>query len=131
MLLDVQQRGTNITISYYDKEGNTSYKQYRVAQVANWEVCEEKDKNKSDEFRNWDGRPVKRAASKSLDKYSLIQFIDDLSFEETDEIFGYNLPKTYFVDIEVEVKDGFPEAERADTPVTTIAIVTPNAQAIV
>ncbi len=131
MLLDIQQRGTNLTISYYDKEGNTSYKQYKVNQVANWEICEEKDKNKSDRFRNWDGRPVKKAASKSLDKYSLIQFIDELSFEETEEIFGYNFPKIYFVDIEVEVKDGFPEAERADTPVTTIAIVTPNAQAIV
>jgi DNA polymerase elongation subunit (family B) len=131
MLLDVQQRGANLTISYYDKEGNTNYKQYRVDQVANWEVCRENDKNKSDKFTNWDGRPVKRVAGRGLDKYSLIQFIDELSFEETDEIFGYNLPKTYFVDIEVEVKDGFPEAERADTPVTTIAIVTPNAQAIV
>lgn len=131
MLLDVQQRGTNLTISYYDKEGNTSYKQYKVEQVFNWEVCEEKDKNKSEKFRNWDGRPVKKVAARSLDKYSLIQFIDDLSFEETEEIFGYNLPKIFFVDIEVEVKDGFPEADRADTPVTTIAIVTPNAQAIV
>jgi DNA polymerase elongation subunit (family B) len=131
MLLDIQQRGTNLTISYYDKDGITNYKKYKIAQIANWEVCEERDKNKSEQFRNWDGRPVKKAASKSLDKYSIIQFIDDLSPEETEEIFGYNLPKTYFVDIEVEVKDGFPEAERADTPVTTIAIVTPNAQAIV
>lgn len=131
MLLDVQQRGTQLTISYYDKEGTTSYKQYRIDQVANWEVCEEKDKNKSDRFRNWDGRPVKKAAARALDKYSLIQFMDDLSYEETEEIFGYNFPKVYFVDIEVEVKDGFPEADRADTPVTTIAIVTPNAQAIV
>lgn len=131
MLLDIQQRGTNLTISYYDKDGITNYKKYKIAQIANWEVCEERDKNKSEQFRNWDGRPVKKAASKSLDKYSIIQFIDDLSSEETEEIFGYNLPKTYFVDIEVEVKDGFPEAERADTPVTTIAIVTPNAQAIV
>lgn len=131
MLLDIQQRGTNLTISYYDKDGITNYKKYKIAQIANWEVCEERDKNKSEQFRNWDGRPVKKAASKSLDKYSIIQFIDDLSSEETEEIFGYNLPKTYFVDIEVEVKDGFPEADRADTPVTTIAIVTPNAQAIV
>lgn len=131
MLLDIQQRGTNLTISYYDKDGITNYKKYKISQIANWEVCEERDKNKSEQFRNWDGRPVKKAASKSLDKYSIIQFIDDLSSEETEEIFGYNLPKTYFVDIEVEVKDGFPEAERADTPVTTIAIVTPNAQAIV
>jgi len=131
MLLDIQQKGSNLTISFYNKEGVTDYKQYKIDDVANWELCADKDKNKSNEFTNWDNKSVKKVKSKSLDKYSLTQFIDELPHDDIEEIFGYNFPKVYFVDIEVEVNDGFPEAEKANTPVTTIAIVTPNMQVIV
>lgn len=131
MLLDIQQKGANLVMSFFNKKGNTEYKNYKLKEISNWEICEEKDKNKSTEFRNWDGRPVKKISAKRLDKYSLTQFIDELPPEDLDEIFGYNFPKVYFVDIEVEVKDSFPIATKADTPVTTIAIVTPDAQVII
>jgi DNA polymerase elongation subunit (family B) len=131
MLLDVEQKGKTLKISYFDKEGNTKFKTYEVDSVTNWQVCSDKDKSASTEWKNWDGRPVKKAAAKALDKYSLLQFFESLPKEESDEIFTFSLPKIYFVDIEVEVTDTFPEPSRADNPVTTIAIVTPAAQVIV
>jgi DNA polymerase elongation subunit (family B) len=131
MLLDVEQKGKDLKVSYYDKEGNTKFKEYELDAVVNWQVCSDKDKSASKEWKNWDGRPVKLAAGKALDKYSLLQFFEKLPPEESEEIFAFSLPKIYFVDIEVEVKDTFPEPGRADNPVTTIAIVTPTAQVIV
>ena len=131
MLLDIEQRGKELIVSYYNKEGNTAFKKYKLPSVSNWAVCNPKDKGKSEEFKNWDGRPVRLAPSKAYDKYSLIQFLENLPEEESFEIFEYCLPKIYFVDIEVEVTDSFPEPERAENPVTTIAIVTPTGQSIV
>jgi DNA polymerase elongation subunit (family B) len=131
MLLDIEQRGKELIVSYYNKEGNTAFKKYNLSTVSNWAVCNPKDKSRSQDFTNWDGRPVRLAPSKASDKYSLIQFLENLPEEESYEIFEYCLPKIYFVDIEVEVTDSFPVPERADNPVTTIAIVTPAGQSIV
>lgn len=131
MLLDIEQRGKELIVSYYNKEGNTAFKNYSLSTVSNWAVCNSRDKGKSSDFTNWDGRPVRLAQSKAFDKYSLIQFLENLPEEESYEIFEYCLPKIYFVDIEVEVTDSFPEPERAENPVTTIAIVTPTGQSIV
>lgn len=131
MLLDIEQKGKELIVSYYNKEGNTAFKNYSLSTVSNWAVCNSKDKGKSSDFTNWDGRPVRLAQSKAFDKYSLIQFLENLPEEESYEIFEYCLPKIYFVDIEVEVTDSFPEPERAENPVTTIAIVTPAGQSIV
>ena len=103
MLLDIEQRGKELIVSYYNKEGNTAFKNYSLSTVSNWAVCNSKDKGKSSDFTNWDGRPVRLAQSKAFDKYSLIQFLENLPEEESYEIFEYCLPKIYFVDIEVEV----------------------------
>jgi hypothetical protein len=55
--------------------------------------------------------------------------------KEKDEIFEFNLPKIFFIDIETEIVDGFPEAsdvkdkdgnvikEGASTQVLSISIV--------
>lgn len=131
MLLDIEQLDGNIKISYYDKDGKTQYKEYKVPHVGNWYVCSSKDPKASTEFVNWDGRPVKRIKDRKYDKYAMLQFIEGLPELDREQIFGYNFPKTYFVDIEVEVSDGFPEPERADNPITTFAVVTPNRQCIV
>jgi len=105
MLLDIEQLDGNIKISYYDVNGKTQYKEYKVPFVGNWYVCNSKDTKASSEFVNWDGRPVKRIKDRKYDKYAMLQFIEGLPEHDRNEIFGYNFPKTYFVDIEVEVSD--------------------------
>ena len=131
MLLDIEQRGNKLVMSYYDKEGKTAFKKYEFKEFENWVVCSDRDKKASQKYTNWDGRPVKKIKAKRLDKYSIIEFMEFLPKGDKQDIFGYNLPKKYFIDIEVEVSDTFPEPSIAPNPVTTICIVTPENKVVV
>jgi len=131
MILDVEQREKDVIISYYDKEGMVAYKQYPITKFQNWYVCDDKDKGASPEFKNWDGRSVKLGAGKQFNKFSLVYFMDSLSEKDREEILAYNMPKTYFVDIETEIIDGFPKAEEAKTRILSFSIITPERKAIV
>ena len=131
MILDIEQRDNDVIVSYYDKEGKVAYKQYPVAQYQNWYICGEKEKGVSTEFKNWDGRPVKLGYGRQFNKFSLNYFVDGLPEKDREEILAYNLPKTYFVDIETEIVDGFPKAEEAKTRILSFSIITPERKAIV
>jgi len=131
MLLDIEQRDSEVIVSYYNKEGKVSFKRYPVSQFENWVVTDEKDRWKQDGIHNWDGRPVKKNRSRSFNKFSLIYFMDNLSEKDREEIFEFNIPRTYFVDIETEIVDGFPKPEEAKSRILTFSIITPERKAIV
>ena len=131
MILDIEQRDKDVIVSYYDKEGKVAYKQYPIAQFQNWYVCGENEKGVSHEFKNWDGRPVKLGYARQFNKFSLNYFIDGLPAKDKEEILAYNMPKTYFVDIETEIIDGFPKAEEAKSRILSFSIITPERKAIV
>ena len=131
MLLDIEQRDKEIIVSYYNKEGNVSFKRYPVNKFENWVVTEEKDKWKDQKFVNWDGRPIKRQQGRNFNKFSLVYFMDSLPASDREEIFAFNMPRTYFVDIETEIVDGFPKAEEAKSRILTFSIITPDRKAIV
>ena len=131
MILDIEQRDRDVIISYYDTEGKVAYKQYPIAQFQNWYICDEKEKGVSTEFKNWDGRPVKLGNARQFNKFSLNYFIDGLPEKDKEEILAYNMPKTYFVDIETEIVDGFPKAEEAKSRILSFSIITPERKAIV
>jgi len=131
MLLDIEETEELLTISYYNAEGKVEFKSYPTADIYNWQVCEEGDKRKDKKFRNWDGRPVKRYKGKTISKHSLVNFLDSLSPEDSEAIFGYHFPKTYFFDIETEVTNGFPHADKAENRVLAISLVTPDQKVIV
>ena len=131
MLLDIEQREKEVIVSYYNKEGEVAFKRYPIAQFKNWYVSDKKDSDTSDKFKNWDGREVKLSASRQFNKFSLVYFMDSLPEKDKEEIYEYNMPKTYFVDIETEIVDGFPRAEEAKSRILTFSIITPNKKAIV
>ena len=131
MILDIEQRDRDVIVSYYDTEGKVAYKQYPIAQFQNWYICDEKEKGVSTEFKNWDGRPVKLGNARQFNKFSLNYFIDGLPEKDKEEILAYNMPKTYFVDIETEIVDGFPKAEEAKSRILSFSIITPERKAIV
>lgn len=131
MLLDIEQKDQEVIVSYYDKEGKVAFKRYPIAQFENWVVTEEKDKWKDNTYKNWDGRPIKRQRARSFNKFSLVYFMDSLPEKDQEEIFAFNMPKTYFVDIETEIVDGFPKAEEAKSRILTFSIITPDRKAIV
>jgi DNA polymerase elongation subunit (family B) len=133
MLLDITQEEKTLWVSYYNLEGKTRFKTYDLTSedMFNWQVCDPSDKDASKKFKNWDGRSIKRVRSKFLNKYRLMEYVENLPYTDKNLIFGYHFPKTYFIDIEVEVTDAFPEPSKAQNPVTTICIVTPERQCIV
>jgi DNA polymerase elongation subunit (family B) len=131
MLLDIETLDDSVTFSYFNENGEVELKTYDTSEFPCWHVCEEDDRRKSKHYTNWDGKPVKPQFGRKLSKHGIIEFIENLPEEDSQKIFGYNFPKTFFFDIEVEVKDGFPEAERADTQVLTISIVAPGGKIIV
>lgn len=131
MILDIEQRDKDVIISYYDKEGEVAYKQYPIEQFYNWYICDPKDRNASQQYKNWDGRSIKKGRGRIFNKFSLVYFLDGLSERDKQDIFAYNMPKTYFVDIETEIVDGFPKAEEAKTRILSFSIITPERKAIV
>lgn len=133
MLLDITQEDNTLWVSYYNLDGKTRFKTYELTSedMFNWQVCDPSDPKADPKVKNWDGRSVKKVKSKFLNKYRLIEYIENISPSDRTLIFGYHFPKTYFVDIEVEVTDSFPEPSKAQNPVTAICIVSPERQCIV
>jgi DNA polymerase elongation subunit (family B) len=98
-------------------------------------ACEDNDLQRHPNFRSWDGKSVKQIEVNQPDRYATYEFLDALPEKEKEEIFEFNLPKIYFIDIETEIIDGFPEAadvkdaagnvikEGACTQVLSISIV--------
>jgi DNA polymerase elongation subunit (family B) len=88
--------------------------------------CEDSDPQKHPRFKSWDGKSVKQIEVNQPDRYAIYEFLDALPEDEKNEIFEFNLPKIYFIDIETEIIDGFPEASEANTRVLSISIVYDN-----
>ena len=131
MLLDIEQEGQSLIISFFNEKGVVDYKTYNFDEFRNWYITDEKDRYKSTKFRNWDGRPVKLGKAPHLNRYSINNFLNQLSEEDSELIFGYNFPKVYFVDIEVEVLDDFPHADKAESRILTMSVITPDNKVIV
>lgn len=131
MLLDIQQEKDSLKISYYNKDGNVEFKDFDVSKVNNWQVCPDNDKYRNKQFKNWDGRSVKKYKGRGINKHTLTTFLETLNKEDSEEIFGYNFPKIYFFDIETEVTEGFPKPELAENKVLTISLVTPDKKVVV
>jgi DNA polymerase elongation subunit (family B) len=131
MLLDIEQLEYQVTFSFFNENGDVELKTYDTTQFPNWYTCEDTDKRRSVHNINWDGKPVRASYEKKISKHGLIEFIERLPQEDSEKIFGYNFPKTFFFDIETEVTDGFPEPELANNKILTISVVTPNQQVIV
>lgn len=111
MLIDTQYKGDKLIISYVDKKGSIKLKYYNWDTPMKYVVCEDNDPLRHKKFKSWDGKSVKQIPVAYPDRYAIYEFLDSLPQEEQDEIFEFNTPNMYFIDIETRIVDGFPEAE--------------------
>ena len=137
MLVETQYLGNSkkLVVSYVDKSGDIKLKYFNWDNPMKYIACEDTDPQKHHEFKSWDGKSVKQIEVSHPDRYAIYEFLDSLPESEKNEIFEFNLPKIYFIDIETEIVDGFPEAadvldqdgnvtkEGASTRVLSISIV--------
>lgn len=124
-----------LVVSYVDKSGEIKLKYYNWDNPTKYVSCEDDDPQKHHLYKSWDGKSVKKIEVSHPDRYAIYEFLDSLPEKEREEIFEFNLPKIYFIDIETEIVDGFPEAadvkdadgnvtkEGASTKVLSISIV--------
>jgi DNA polymerase elongation subunit (family B) len=112
-----------LVVSYVDKSGEIKLKYFKMDNPMKYVSCENSDPNKHPVFKSWDGKNIKQVEVNYPDRYAIYEFLDALPEKEKEEIFEFNLPKIYFVDIETEIIDGFPDAETAPTRVLSISVV--------
>jgi len=112
MLIDTQylKHTKKLVISYVDKSGNIKLKYYNWDNPLKFITCEDSDPYKHPKYKSWDGKRVKQIEVNYPDRYAVYEFLDSLPQDEQDEIFEFNTPKIFFIDIETEIVDGFPEA---------------------
>ena len=125
MLIDFQYltNTKKLVISYVDNSGDIKLKYFEWENPMKYVTCSDDDPDRHNTFKSWDGKSVKLESVSNPDRYTVYEFLDALPEKEKDVIFEYNTPKIYFVDIETEIVDGFPDAETAPTKVLSISIV--------
>ena len=125
MLIDCQYLKTSkrLVCSYVDKSGKIKLKYFEWSNPEKYQNCDHLDQEKHPTLKSWDGRSVKKVACPSPDRYAVYEFLDALPEKEKTELFEYNEPETYFIDIETEIIDEFPDAKTAPTQVLSISIV--------
>lgn len=126
MLVDTQYLAhtKRLVVSFVDKSGDIKLKYFDWANPTKYVNCEETDPERDTNYKSWDGKAVKKVPVSNPDRYAIYEFLDALPEAQKQEIFEYNLPKIFFLDIETEISEaGFPDAETAPTRVLSISIV--------
>lgn len=133
MLLDILQDKNNLQVSYWGPDGKTHIEVIKIPDDEQyiW-VTNPKDKTdlKVKNAHNWNGRPVYKhrvdPQREKLNRYRQYELLDALPDVLKEQIFSYNLPDLFFIDIENETQEGKPNPEKPDKPVTVIGVCCPN-----
>ena len=126
MLVDYEYKNNNLILSFINSKGNIELKYYPWARPTKFIKTTDDDSEKSGRYVTWDGSSVKEIYSKYPNRYSVYDFIDSFDKKERDEIYSYNEPDIFFVDIENEILDKKPEPHLAESAIQTISIVNKN-----
>ena len=113
-------------MSFVDKSGQIKLRYHSWPRPTKFIKCGDDDKEKSGRYICWGGESVKEIYSKYPNKYSIYDFLDNLPEDEKEEIYGYNEPDIFFIDIENEILDKKPEPHLAESAIQSISIVNKN-----
>lgn len=122
MLVDVEYTMGKLYTSYIGADGTLKMKQFPWRNPEQYETARGDEKGEPG-YQTWDGKPVVKRPVRYPNRYAIADFMDSLPQADQDELFDFHEPNIYFMDIETEVVDGFPEPVEAKTRVLNIAIV--------
>ncbi len=122
MLVDCTYTPTGIDVSYvHDRKFYMEH--FKVADYPNmfpqWHVT---DGPGIEGWKNWNDKNVELRYGDKFSIFERIQFLKGLPKEHFDRIHGYSEIPLLAVDFEMEIDEGFPEAEHALTPIISAAI---------
>jgi DNA polymerase elongation subunit (family B) len=124
MLLDFEYRNSKLITSEINKKGEIELVYRNWKNPMKYEPCLPNDPNIHPKYTTWDKKPVRLTPTNRPSRFSVYEFLDRLPEEERNNLFEYQEPNMYFVDIETEILDtGFVEPIDATSQVLTIAIV--------
>ena len=128
MLVDSQYLSNTkkLVLSYVDKTGKTKLKYYDWQNPEKYQNCDTMDPDRHPKYKSWDGKPVKKIPAGYPDRYATYEFLDNLPEADKQEIFEYNEPEIYFIDIETDLDPstgGYSQPEDPNGPVLSISIV--------
>jgi len=112
-----------LLISYYNAQGKIDFINKRLSdhELFNWV-----ESATASQFKNWDGRFVKKGKSSGryITQFRIQELIlEKLGSNELDSIYSFdNLPKKTYLDIEIKLtSDEFPDPDKAAMPVGLIS----------
>lgn len=128
MLIDTQYLANTkkLILSYIDESGKIKLKYYDWLNPEKFQNCDETDPDKHPTFKSWEGKPVKKVSCTYPDRYATYEFLDSLPDKDKDEIFKYNEPEIYFVDIETGLDPttgGYSQPEDPNGQVLSISVI--------
>ena len=131
MLIDTQYlpNTKKLVLSYVDKSGKAKLKYYDWYNPLKYQNCDILDPDKHPKYKSWDGKPVKLIPAGYPDRYATYEFLDNLPDSDKNEIFEYNEPEIYFIDIETDLDpntDAYSQPEEPNGPILSISIVYEN-----
>ena len=126
MLIDYEFRNNNLIVSFIDKNGSVKLRYYPWSRPTKFITTGDDDPEKSGRYVTWDGKSCKELYTKYPNKYSIYDFIDNLPEDDRNEIYEYNEPNIFFIDIENEILDKKPQPHLAESAIQSISIVNKN-----
>lgn len=130
-MIDIEQFEDRLKISHFGKDGKICFKEIPIprSEKYKWEYAGSERRDPF--YLSWDGKPVKKTKAWFLNRFRVEEFLMSLGEEYMKDVYEFNNPEIWFCDIEVEVKDEFPDPAFAKTPVTTVALVNSLGQTFV
>ena len=115
-----------LILSFVDKTGKIKLKTYDWPNPQKYQNCDASDPEKHPTLTSWEGKPVKKVSAGYPDRYAIYEFLDALPENEKKEIFEYNEPEIYFVDIETALDPltgGYSQPEDPNGQILSISVV--------
>ncbi len=127
MLVDTSylKSSKRLVLSIIDKSGKIKLKYYDWQYPEKYQNCDITDPDKDPIMKSWDGKPVKKILCGYPDRYAIYEFLDALPEKEKNEIFEYNDPDIYFIDIETDLDSSgqYSQPIDANGPILSISVV--------
>jgi len=132
-LISIENNGPLLDISYINKQGQVQLMKTVIpdSEMFNWEICPKAKQYK--DYRTWDGQPVCKKQTPYLNNFRISEYLNfTLEEEKRNLIFDYDTPPNiYFIDIETEIKYGFPNKNNPVNGIVSISIVDENNKVLV
>jgi len=123
-MINIEQNRGNLKISYINEDGQVAITNIVVPKKEKfqWIYSHGTSKRVNPDFVSWDEKEVSKQPTNYLDKYRMTEFIEGLPASTKKKIFSNNTPRKYYIDIETEILDEFPNPENPKSAILSIAI---------